>query len=206
MRKLTAESALAGALVIVAGGLLLVGLIVVFKSLSGVALATGLLGTFLSWVVTVLIGLLGVFVAVGLSLAATSIVFDRVEARLKDRSKSYTSFVGLFVGVCTFVLSQVLNDAKIVNGMVAVIVATCAAVAGECLKRWPRVGFGLYLAILIATAVVTARATSVEEARRWVTERTDQDWILMGFTALIVIGVPLVVWLVERSRRKAVQL
>lgn len=205
MRKLTAESALAGTLVIVAGGLVVVGVIVVFKSLSGVALATGLLGTVLSWVVTVLIGLLGVLVAVGLSLAATSMVVDRVEARLKDGSKSYTSFVGLFVGVCTFVLSQVLNDAKIVNGMVAVVVATCAAVAGECLKRWPRVGFGLYLAILVATAVVTARATSPDEARRWLMERTVQDWILMAFTALTVVAVPLVVWLVERSRREAVQ-
>ena len=103
--------------------LLLIGAVVIVKSVSGVALATGLLTTIVSWSVTLAIGLLAAVAALALSLVTASVILDRVEARLKNPAKSYTSFVGLFVGLCTFALSQVLRDDKILNALIALVIA-----------------------------------------------------------------------------------
>ena len=181
--------------------LLLIGAVVIVKSVSGVALATGLLTTIVSWSVTLAIGLLAAVAALALSLVTASVILDRVEARLKNPAKSYTSFVGLFVGLCTFALSQVLRDDKILNALIAAVVAAAAAGASECLKHWPRVGLAMYLAILAGTALVIALSTSEAEFRSWMDSRTLRDWVLMISTGAIVLGLPLSIWLIERARR-----
>ncbi len=167
-----------------------------------IGIQSGVMAAAMGWLMVLAVGSLSVLGTLWLTLGALAAISDAGQKRLKNPDKTYTQFIGVVVGLFAGFINDSLQNDPILSLLLGLVVAIISTAAAHCMSKHLLLGSVLYFLVVFIVVFVVAMTTSGDDLRRWLIDRTAQDWVLIAITIVIALGVPISVWQIERYRRE----